>query len=199
MRINRIKNIEAKWSRRTSETNFHVNDQHHAQKRRSERQMMNRVNQNNQLSSKSLFDDKQINYLFRSWHETKTLFRSFSSHWHNELCHETQINHEMKKACSQIVLCRARKLRKRSHLSNVTSQWNHLSCLVCYLNQEKAKKIISTHFWNIDKTIDHRFNHILDEKTSFEVEFDNHSHVLVSIQSINYCRFVFLDSLNREN
>ncbi len=58
MKINRVENLEAKRSCRTFETNFHVNDQHHAQKRRSEQQMMNRINHNDQLSQKSLFDDK---------------------------------------------------------------------------------------------------------------------------------------------
>jgi hypothetical protein len=58
MKINYVKNIETKWNHRTFKINFHVNDQHHAQKRRSEWQIMNQVNQNNQLSSKSLFDDK---------------------------------------------------------------------------------------------------------------------------------------------
>jgi hypothetical protein len=141
MKINRVKNVEAKRNRRTFEANFHVNNQHHAQKRRFERQMMNRINQNNQLSSKSFFNDKQINNLSRNRHEMKIFFRSFSSNWDNELCHETQINHEIKKTCFQIVLCRACKLRKEQHLSNVTFQWNHLSCLVYYLNSEKAKKI----------------------------------------------------------
>jgi hypothetical protein len=74
MKINRVKNVEAKQNRWTLKINFYVNDQHHAQKRRFEWQMMNRVNQNNQLSSKSLFDDKQINYFFRSWHERKFFF-----------------------------------------------------------------------------------------------------------------------------
>jgi hypothetical protein len=132
MKINRVKNIETKWNRRTSKINFHVNDQHHAQKHRFERQMMNRVNQNNQLFSKSFFDDTQINHFFRNRHETKILFRSSSSNWDNELRHKTQINHKMKKACFQIVFCRACKLRKKSYLSNATLQWNHLSCLVCY-------------------------------------------------------------------
>jgi hypothetical protein len=58
MRINHVRNLEIKRSRRTFETNSHVNDQHHAQKRRFERQMMNRVNQNDQLFQKSFFDDK---------------------------------------------------------------------------------------------------------------------------------------------
>jgi hypothetical protein len=44
MKINRVKNFEAKRNRRTFEVNFYVNDQHHAQKRRFERKMMNRVN-----------------------------------------------------------------------------------------------------------------------------------------------------------
>jgi hypothetical protein len=48
----------------------------------------------------------------------------------------------MKKTCFQIISCRICKLRKRSHLSNVTFQWDHLSCFPCYLNQEKAKKSI---------------------------------------------------------
>jgi hypothetical protein len=201
MKINRVKNIEAKWNRRTFETNFHVNDQHHVQKRRFEQQIINRVNQNNQLSSKSFFDDKQINHFFRNRHEMKILFRSFSSNWNNELRHETQINHEMKKAYSQIVFCRACKLRRESHLSNVTSQWHHLSCLVDYVNQEKAKRIISCHSWNIDKTIDHEINHALDEKISHEIEFDNHSHVLVivSAQLINWCRFILFHTLNSES
>ncbi len=198
MKVNRVKNVETKWNRRTFEINFHVNDQHHAQKRRSERQMMNRVNQNNQLSSKSFFDDKQINHFFRNRHETKILFRSSSSNWDNELCHETQINHEMKKTRSQIVLCRTCKLREKSHLSNVTSQWDHLSCFVCYVNQEKAKRIISFHFWNIDKTIDHEINHTFDEKTCFEIEFDNHSHAFVSTRSINWCRLILFNTLNNE-
>jgi hypothetical protein len=161
--------------------------------------MINRVNQNNQLFSKSFFDDKQINHFLRSRHETKILFRSSSSNWNNELCHETQISHEMKKACFQIVFCRTYKLRRESHLSNVTSQWNHLSCLVYYVNQEKAWRIISFHFWNIDETIDHEINHILDEKTSSEVEFDNHSHALVSTRSINWRRLILLNTLNSES
>jgi hypothetical protein len=105
----------------------------------------------------------------------------------------------MKKPCSQIVFCRACKLRKRSHLSNVTSQWDHLSCLVCYLNQEKTKRIITFHFWNIDKTIDHRIYHIHDEKMNSEIEFNNHFHVFVAIRLINWCRFIFLNILNNEN
>jgi hypothetical protein len=161
--------------------------------------MINRVNQNNQLFSKSFFDDKQINHFFRSRHETKILFRSFSSNWDNELCHETQINHEMKKTRLQIVLCRICRLRERSHLSIVTSQWDHLSCFVCYVNQEKAKRIIFFHFWNIDKTIDHEISHILDEKTNSEIEFDNHSHVFVSIWSINWCRLILFNTLNSES
>jgi hypothetical protein len=104
----------------------------------------------------------------------------------------------MKKACSQIVLCCACKLRKKSYLSNVTSQWNHLSCLVCYLNQEKAR-IIFSYFWNIDKTTRHRIRHTLDEKTSFKVEFDNHSHAFVSAQLISWCRLILLSTLNSEN
>jgi hypothetical protein len=46
----------------------------------------------------------------------------------------------MKKVCFQIVFYRVYKLRKRSHLSNVTFQWNYLSCFVYYLNQKKRKK-----------------------------------------------------------
>jgi hypothetical protein len=99
MKMNHVKNIETKRNRRTFEINFYVNDQHYAQKRRFERQMMNWINQNNQLFSKSFFDDKQINHFFRNRHEMKILFRSFSLNWDNKLCHETQINHEMKKTC----------------------------------------------------------------------------------------------------
>jgi hypothetical protein len=105
----------------------------------------------------------------------------------------------MKKACFQIVFCCVCKLRKESHLLNVASQWDYLSCLVCYLNQEKAKKIIFCHFWNIDKTIDYRINHILDEKINFEIKFDNHSRVFVLTQSINWYRFTLFSIFNSEN
>jgi hypothetical protein len=142
MNINRVKNVKTKRNCRTFKTNYHVNDQHHAQKRRFERKMMNRINQNNQLSSKSLFNDKQINYLFRNRHKMKILFRSFSSNWNNKLCHETQVNHKIKKANFQIVFRRTRKIRKRSHLSNAAFQRNHLSSLVRHLNQWKARKTI---------------------------------------------------------
>jgi hypothetical protein len=53
-----------------------------------------------------------------------------------------------KKVCSQIVFCRICRLRKKSHLLNVTSQWNHLSCFICYLNQEKNEK---DHFFSFLK------------------------------------------------
>jgi hypothetical protein len=96
--------------------------------------MMNRVNQNNQLSSKSLLDDRQINYLLGSRHKKKTFSRSFSSNRDNRLRYETKIDHEMKKVDFKIVFDRARRIRKESHLSNVALQRNHLSCLVCYLN-----------------------------------------------------------------
>ncbi len=46
MKVNRVEDFEAKRNRRKFETNFHVNDQHHAQKHRFARQMMNRINQN---------------------------------------------------------------------------------------------------------------------------------------------------------
>jgi hypothetical protein len=55
------------------------------------------------------------------------------------------------------------------------------------------------HFWNIDKTIDYRINHVLDEKTNFKIEFDNHSHAFVSVQSINRCRFILLSTIHNEN
>jgi hypothetical protein len=74
--------------------------------------MINRVNQNNQLFSKSFFDNKQINHFLWNWHEKKIIFRSSSSNRDNELRYETQINHEMKKACSQIVLRCARRNEK---------------------------------------------------------------------------------------
>jgi hypothetical protein len=198
MKINRVKDVEIKRNRRTFEINSYVNDQHHTQERRFERQRINRINQNNQLSSKSLFDDKQINYFFRSWHETKIFFRSSLSNWNNRLCHETQVNHEMKKANSQIVFRRVRKIRKKSHLSNAASQRNHLSSLVRHLNQRKARRIINC-LNLIDKKISHRISYIFDEKTSSEVEFRDHSHFFVSIQSINCRCFILFDSLNSES
>jgi hypothetical protein len=64
---------------------------------------------------------------------------------------------------------------------------------------KKSKKIMSFHFWNIDKTIDHEINHIFDEKTSFKVEFNNYFHVLISARSINWCRFTLFSILNNES
>jgi hypothetical protein len=160
--------------------------------------MMNRINQNNQLFSKSFFDDKQINHFFQSRHETKILFRLSSSNWDNRLRHETQINHEMKKVCFQIVFCRICKLRKESYLSNAALQRDHLSSLVCHLNQWKAKRIINC--WNlIDEAINHWISYTLDENTSSEVEFDNSFYRFISAQSINCHCFILLDSLNSEN
>jgi hypothetical protein len=130
----------------------------------------------------------------------KIIFRSSSSNRNNKLRYETQINHEMKKICFQIVFRCARRIREESHLSNVAFQRDHLSCLVCHLNQEKARKISSRwdFKWNINKTINHWINRILDEKTSSRVKFDNHSYLLVSIQS-SHRRFILFDSLNKES
>jgi hypothetical protein len=77
MKINRVKNVETKRSRWTFKIKFYVNDQHHAQKRRFKWQMMNRVNQDDQLSSKSSFDDKQINYFFEINTKRKFFFAHF--------------------------------------------------------------------------------------------------------------------------
>jgi hypothetical protein len=63
--------------------------------------MMNRINQNCQLSSKSLFNNRQINYLLRNRHEKKIFFRSFSSNRNNRLRYETKVDHEMKKLISK--------------------------------------------------------------------------------------------------
>jgi hypothetical protein len=59
--------------------------------------MMNRINQNCQLSSKSLFDDRQINHSLQNRHEKNVLFSTSSSNRNNRLCYETKIDHEMKK------------------------------------------------------------------------------------------------------
>jgi hypothetical protein len=48
----------------------------------------------------------------------------------------------MRKINSQIVFRRVRKIREKSHLSNVVFQRDHLSNLVRHLNQRKARKII---------------------------------------------------------
>ncbi len=58
--------------------------------------MMSRTDQNNQLFSKSLFDDEQINHFLRSRLEKKILLDSSSSNKDNRLCHETKVNNEMK-------------------------------------------------------------------------------------------------------
>jgi hypothetical protein len=145
--------------------------------------MINRINQNCQLSSKSFFDHRQIYYFLRSRHEKKILFRSFSSNRDNRLRYETKIDHEIKKIDFKIVFDRVCKIREKSHLSNVACQRDHLSCFVRHLNQEKTWRINSRwdHKWNINKTINYWINSIFDEKTSFKIEFDNYFHVLVLI------------------
>jgi hypothetical protein len=40
---------------------------------------------------------------------------------------------------------------------------------------------------------------ILDEKTSFKIEFDNHSRVFVSARLISWCRFILLNIFNSES
>ncbi len=86
----------------------------------------------------------------------------------------------MKKVNSQIVFRHARKIRRKSHLSNVASQRNYILSLVHHLNQRKAKKIINYGDF-IDEAINHRINYIFDEKTNFEIESHNHFHVFVLI------------------
>ncbi len=81
--------------------------------------MMNRINQNCQLFSKSLFDDQQINCFLRNRHEKKVLFRLFFSNRNNRLRYETKVDHEMKESDLKIVFDRVRKIRKKSHLFNV--------------------------------------------------------------------------------
>jgi hypothetical protein len=142
--------------------------------------MMNRINQNNQLFSKSLFDDRQINYFLRNRYKKKVLSRSFSSNRNNRLRYETKFDHEIKKVNFKIVFDRARKVRRELYLSNAASQRNHLSCLVYHLNQEKTWRIIRwNRRWNINKTINYWINRILDEKINFEIEFDNHFHAFI--------------------
>jgi hypothetical protein len=137
---------------------------------------MNRVNQNNQLFSKSFFDDRQINHLLWSRHEKKILFRSFSRNWNNRLCYEAKIDHEMKKINFQIVFDRSREIRKKSHLSTVTLQRNHLSRLVDHLNKEKTFARCRNLNRNIVKAINLRIIQFFDEKTSFKIKFDNNFH-----------------------
>jgi hypothetical protein len=131
---------------------------------------------NNQLSSKSLFDDRQINHSLRNRHEKKIFFRSFSTNWDNRLCYEAKIDHEMKKINFQIVFDRSREIRKESHLSNVTFQRNHLSRFVDHLNKEKTFARCRNLNRNIVKTINFRIIQFFDEKTSFKIKFDNNSH-----------------------
>ncbi len=147
---------------------------------------MNRINQNNQLFSKSLFDDRQINYFLRNRHEKKVFFRSSSTNRNNRLRYKTKIDHEIKKIDLKIVFDRVRRIRKKSHLSNVAFQRDHLSCLVYYLNQEKTFTQCRDFDRNIVKTIDLRINQFFDEKTSFKVKFDDNSH-FDSDFSINSC------------
>jgi hypothetical protein len=193
-KINRIKDFRAKWNRWTFKTNHHVNDQHYASERRFKWQLMNRVDLNNQLSSKSLFDDRQINYSLRSRHEKKILFRLFLFYWDNWLRYETKIDHE-KKVDFKIVFDRARKVRTKSHLSNVAFQRDYLSCLICHLNKEKTWKITFRwdFRWNISKTINRWINRAFDEKTSSRIKFNNHSYLFVSAQLINYCRLILFN------
>ncbi len=81
----------------------------------------------------------------------------------------------MKKINFRIVFDRFRELRKKSHLSNVTFQRNHLSCFVCHLNQEKAFARCRNR--NIVKAINSRIIQFFDEKTSFKIKLDNNFHL----------------------
>jgi hypothetical protein len=131
----------------------------------------------------------------------KNSFSLISSNRNNRLRYETKIDHEMKKIDFKIVFDRVRKIRKKSHLSNVAFQQNYLSCLVYYLNQETTWRITCRWDlkWNINKIINYWINEIFDEKTNSRIKFDNHFYFFISIQLINYCRFIFFDSLNKKN
>jgi hypothetical protein len=76
MKINRVKDFEAKRNRRTFETNSYVNNQHHAQKRRFERQMMNRVNQKINYFKNHFSMTNKIIFFY----ETDTRRKSFFAH-----------------------------------------------------------------------------------------------------------------------
>jgi hypothetical protein len=85
----------------------------------------------------------------------------------------------MKKIDFKNVFDRARKIRERSHLSNDASQRDHSSCLVCYLNQEKAFVQCRDLNRNIVKAIDFRINQFFDEETNFK---SNSMTIFISIQ-----------------
>jgi hypothetical protein len=93
----------------------------------------------------------------------KIVFCSLASNRDDELRHEMKIDHEMKKIRIQIIFCQFCKLRKRSHISNVTFQRDHLSCLVRHMNQKKDNQL--KHLCIDEKTC-FRSNRILREKTS---------------------------------
>jgi hypothetical protein len=98
----------------------------------------------------------------------------------------------MQKINSQIVFDRSREIRKKSHLSNATSQRNHLSCLVDHLNKEKAFARCRNLNRNIVKAINLRIIQFFDEKTSFKIKFDNNFHFDLNFSSKDIVVFVFV-------
>jgi hypothetical protein len=137
--------------------------------------MMNWVNQNDQLSSKSFFDDKQINNSLWNQHEKKIVLSSSASNQDDELCHETKINYKIKKARIQIIFCRFCELREESHISYVTFQRDHISRLINHISQKKANN--KSDYVQINEKINHRSDQIFCEKINYRInsiEFDNH-------------------------
>jgi hypothetical protein len=89
----------------------------------------------------------------------------------------------MKKARIQIIFCRFCKLRRRLHISNITSQWDHLSCLIRHMSQRKDNQF--EHVW-IDEETCFRSNQIFREKISRRVNSEksfDHYYSYVDIKN----------------
>jgi hypothetical protein len=85
----------------------------------------------------------------------------------------------MKEVRIQFILCRFCRLRRKSHILNVTSQRDHLLCLVRHMNQKKDNQFEHA---QIDEETNFRSDQIFREKTSRRVNlkksFDhNYFHV----------------------
>ncbi len=89
----------------------------------------------------------------------------------------------MKKIDFKIVFDRARRIRRKSHLSNVALQRDHLSCLVCHLNQKKREELSFVEISN--KSAKRLIFESLESSTKRQILESNSIIIFISSSQLN--------------
>jgi hypothetical protein len=144
----------------------------------------------NYFRNRSSMIDKSIIFL-RNWHEKKNSFSFiFVESKQSITLWNVNRSRNEKKIDLKIIFDRARKIRKKSHLSNVAFQRDFLSCFVCHLNQEKTRRIIfHENLKQINKMINLWINRNFDEKQIFEL-----NSIIIFISSSQFNQLIIVVS-----